>query len=559
LATIQRILREHVPALEVRAFGSRVAWNARETSDLDLALMTDTPLTVARMADLRAAFTHADLPFRVDIVDWGSTSEAFRRVVEADYAVVAGGRNRELMSISKDTNGPRRSVPANPNEPEHETRRFGDLFSESPRNGLTRPKAMRGFGTKMVNMGELFAHARLDNVPMDRVPLSESEAGRFLLERGDLLFARQSLVLEGAGKCSLFVGDDEPVTFESHVTRVRLDQRIASPSYYFYYLQSHHGRSVVRAIVEQGAGASGIRGSDLVTLDVLWKPLPEQRAIAHILGILDDKIELNRRMNATLEAMSRALFRSWFVDFDPVRAKMEGHDPGLPKEIADLFPDRLVDSELGEIPEGWDVGTLGDIAAAPRRGIDPGQVADDTPYIGLEHMPRRSVALNDWGRAGSVSSTKTAFENRDVLFGKLRPYFHKVGVAPVNGVCSTDIVVLKARMPKWSAFILAYVSSCGFVGYASRTSTGTKMPRTSWPTMSRYALCCPAAAVAEAFQQVVSPMLERIVTNVHESRTLVFLRNTLLPKLVSGELRTHAIRWPQRGAGSPIASKVGRE
>ena len=400
---------------------------------------------------------------------------------------------------------------------------------------------MRGFGTKMVNMGELFAHARLDSVPMDRVPLSESEAERFLLERGDLLFARQSLVLEGAGKCSLFVGDDEPVTFESHVTRVRLDQRIASPSYYFYYFRSHHGRSVVRAIVEQGAGASGIRGSDLVTLDVLWQPLPEQRAIAHILGALDDKIELNRRMNATLEAMARALFRSWFVDFDPVRAKMAGRDTGLPKEIADLFPDRLVDSELGELPDGWTAGTLGDVAVAPRSGVDPGQVADDTPYIGLEHMPRRSVALTDWGSAGSVSSTKTTFENRDMLFGKLRPYFHKVGIAPVNGVCSTDIVVLKARMPEWSAFVLACVSSSGFVGYASQTSTGTKMPRTSWRTMSRYEMCRPAVAIAAAFQHVVSPMFERIVANVHESRTLGRLRDALLPKLVSGELRVNGL------------------
>jgi type I restriction enzyme, S subunit len=196
----------------------------------------------------------------------------------------------------------------------------------------------------MVNMGELFAHPRLRNAQMDRVPLTESESGRFLLKPGDLLFARQSLVLEGAGKCSVFLADDELVTFESHVTRVRLDARKADPAFYFYYLQSHHGRAAIRSIVEQGAGASGIRGSDLETLDVLWRPLPEQRAIAHILGTLDDKIELNRRMNETLEAMARALFKSWFVDFDPVRAKSEGRDPGLPKPIADLFPDRLVDS-----------------------------------------------------------------------------------------------------------------------------------------------------------------------------------------------------------------------
>ena len=218
----------------------------------------------------------------------------------------------------------------------------------------------------MVNMGELFAHPRLSNVPMERVPLSQPETRGFLLEKGDLLFARQSLVLEGAGKCSIFLRDDEPVTFESHLTRVRLDQTKAHPVYYFYYFQSHHGRSAIRSIVEQGAGASGIRGRDLAGLQVQWRPLRQQRAIAHVLGTLDDKIELNRRMNETLEAMARALFKSWFVDFDPVRAKMEGRWrrgeslPGLAAEHYELFPDRLVDSALGEVPEGWEVGVLAD-------------------------------------------------------------------------------------------------------------------------------------------------------------------------------------------------------
>ena len=248
-----------------------------------------------------------------------------------------------------------------------EIRPFGDLFAEPTRNGLTRPKAVRGSGVKMANMGELFAHSRLCNVPMERVPLSQSEAERFLLEDGDLLFARQSLVLKGAGKCSLFLRDDEPVTFESHVTRVRLDPQKAHPGYYFYYLQSHHGQSAIRSIVEQGAGASGIRGSDLATLEVQWQPLATQRAIAHVLGTLDDKIELNRRMNETLEEIARALFKSWFVTFEPVRAKMEGRWlpgeslPGLPAEHHDLFPDRLTDSELGEIPEGWEVKALGHV------------------------------------------------------------------------------------------------------------------------------------------------------------------------------------------------------
>jgi hypothetical protein len=259
-----------------------------------------------------------------------------------------------------------------------ESRPFGELFAEPTRNGLTRPKAVRGDGVKMVNMGELFAHPRLRNAQMDRVPLSQPESERFLLKNGDLLFARQSLVLEGAGKCSIFLTDNEAVTFESHVTRVRLDPTEADPSFYFYYLQSHHGRAAIRSIVEQGAGASGIRGSDLQSLDVLWCPVQEQRAIAHILGTLDDKIELNRRMNETLEAMAGALFKSWFVDFDPVRAKAEGRDPGLSKPIADLFPTRLVDSELGEIPEGWEVGCVDDEFDLTMGQSPPGETYNET-------------------------------------------------------------------------------------------------------------------------------------------------------------------------------------
>jgi len=216
---------------------------------------------------------------------------------------------------------------------------------------------------------------------------------------------------------------------------------------------------------------------------------------------------------------------------------MEGRDTGLPDDIAGLFPDRMVDSEIGEIPEGWEVASLGDVAALRRKGTDPASEAKDTPYIGLADMPRGSIALTDWGEIGSVSSRKSAFKAGDILFGKLRPYFHKVGIAPVAGFCSTDIVVLSARKPKWSPFVLACVSSSAFVAHTSQTATGTKMPRTSWRAMSGYELCRPTDAIASEFQRIVSPMLGRIVGNIHESRTLAVLRDILLPKLISGEIR----------------------
>ena len=262
--------------------------------------------------------------------------------------------------------------------------------------------------------------------------------------------------------------------------------------------------------------------------------LSEQRAIAATLGALDDKIELSRKMNATLEAMARALFRDWFVDFGPTRAKMAGAPPYLSPDLWSLFPDRL-DAE-GK-PEGWAAGTLGAVATARNEGVDPSAISPETPYIGLEHMPRGSIALTDWEGAGKVSSNKAAFVAGDFLFGKLRPYFHKVGIAPVSGICSTDIVVVRPKSAKWSGFVIACISDEDFVAYTDKTSTGTKMPRTSWSIMAKYPVALPPADLADAYNAIVAPTLDRIRANIHESRTLAQTRDLLLPRLMSGEIR----------------------
>jgi len=312
-------------------------------------------------------------------------------------------------------------------------------------------------------------------------------------------------------------------------------------SEFLYYWVKAHVEELQRHA--SGSTFQELTGSALAQIRIRIPPLSEQRAIAHILGTLDDKIELNRRMSETLEAMARALFKAWFVDFEPVRAKMEGRWqrgqslPGLPAHLYDLFPDRLVDSELGEIPEGWRVGRLGDVAENLRRGVQPDCIAPNTPYIALEHMPRRCIALFDWGTAEGIESNKFEFKKGEILFGKLRPYFHKVGVAPVDGICSTDIVVIVPRRPVWTAFVLGHVSSAEFVDYTNAGSSGTKMPRTSWADMARYKIVLPPEPVAEAFDTLVQPLTERIICGIHESRTLAALRDALLPKLIRGEIR----------------------
>ncbi len=310
----------------------------------------------------------------------------------------------------------------------------------------------------------------------------------------------------------------------------------------YYALQSH---AVSQDLQSRATGTTveGIRQTELRRVLIPLPPLAAQRGIAHILGTLDDAIELHRRTNETLEAMARALFKSWLVDFDPVRAKVDrrwrrGQSlPGLPASLYDLLPDRFVPSELGEIPEGWGRGTLGEVAEHLRRGVQPDRIEPGTPYIALEHMPRGCIALSDWSKADGLKSNKFEFQQGEILFGKLRPYFHKVGVAPVNGVCSTDIVVVGPTREQWFGFVLGHMSSTEFVDYTNAGSTGTKMPRTSWAYMARYGIVLPPDPVVEAFSHQVRPSIERLIAGIHESRTLAALRDTLLPKLISGKLR----------------------
>jgi type I restriction enzyme, S subunit len=422
-------------------------------------------------------------------------------------------------------------------------RPFAKLFAKGARNGLTRPKAVRGSGVKMVNMGELFAYPRLRNAPMDRVPLSEAEAGRFLLEPGDLLFARQSLVLEGAGKCAIFLNDDEPVTFESHVTRVRLDECEADARFYFYYLQSHHGRAAIRSIVEQGAGASGIRGSDLGRLEVLWRPVSEQRAVAHILGALDDKIELNRRMNETLEAMARALFKSWFVDFDPVRAKAEGRDTGLPRHIAELFPDSFEDSELGEVPRGWGVRPFSDTIEIIGGGTPKTSTAEywhgDIPWFSVVDAPADSHVwvldtVKKVTRAGVENSSTHVLPVGTTIISA-RGTVGRIALVGVPMAMNQSCYGLRGLSGKHGFF--NYYSTRELVARLQQHAHGSVFDTITRDTLAGVSVVVPPEELVDEFEKRVGPFLERMRAHLLAVRSLTSVRDTLLPKLVSGELR----------------------
>ncbi len=335
--------------------------------------------------------------------------------------------------------------------------------------------------------------------------------------------------------------DGRKVALAQRLITLRGKPDLINNTYLKFAMQSAFVQNQLKAR-STGTTVLGIRQSELKQVKIPLPSLDEQSRIAHILGTLDDKIELNRQMNETLEAIAQAIFKSWFVNFDPVRAKMEGRLPaGMDAATATLFPSAFQGSPLGEIPEGWKVGTLGEIAKNIRQSIKASEIDSDEFYIGLEHMPRRSITLSEWQTADGLGSNKYRFRKGEILFGKLRPYFHKVGVAPIDGVCSTDILVIQPIDSEWFGIVLGLVSSDAFIAYTNAYSAGTRMPRTNWKDMSRYEIALPQVEVSQKYTEFIRPFIERIIENIHQSRTLSQIRDALLPKLLSGEIRVDNI------------------
>ena len=497
-------------------FGSRAMGTFTATSDVDIALFGDE-LTLTDHAKFAEAVDELSVPQQVDILLHKSI------------------KNKKLLKHIKrhGVEWYRRSLDM---RSEWQSAKFDSLFLIPLRNGLTRPKAVRGSGTKMVNMGEIFAYDRIADPPMERVPLSDKEVRNYTLEKGDLLFARASLKLSGAGKCSITMDSQELRTFESHLIRARLDPSKAAPGFYYYFFRSPLGRNVIFSIVEQ-VSAAGIRGSDLAKLQVPVPPLADQRAIAHILGTLDDKIELNRRMNQTLEAMAKAIFKSWFVDFDPVRAKAEGRiPPGLDAGTAALFPDSFEDSELGPIPKGWTVHSLDEIAEFLN-----GLACQKYPPDGDKSLPvvkirelRQGITSNS-DRASVEVPTKYNIHDGDMLLswsGSLLATLWCHGPGVLN---QHVFKVSSDAFPKWLYYLWTLYHLEAFQRIAA--DKATTMGHIQRHHLAEAMVVVPQGDTLQAMDRILAPLIERQIANNIETHTLAATRDALLPKLLSGEIR----------------------
>ena len=509
LRTVRRILTDHVPTCEVRAFGSRATWNAKDYSDLDLAIVGAEPLNWGTLGRLKEAYEESDLPIRVDVLDWYAISESFREVIERDYVVLQNGSSGDGAGLP----GEWHEMP------------FSKAVLVNPTVRLDRNVTY-----PFVDMAAVNADSRSAYPSEQR----EFRGGGSRFHSGDTLMARITPCLEN-GKIARYHApeamSDAHGSTEFIVIRGR--PNVTDNDFAYYLTQWNEVREYAISQMTGTSGRQRVPVGSLNHLNVPIPPLLEQRAIAHVLGTLDDKIELNRRMNETLEEMARSLFKSWFVDFEPVRAKMERRETGLPPDIADLFPDRLVASELGEIPDGWEVKGFEEFATVVYGAAFSSKRFNDSglglPLIRIRDLAAHnpSVFTDQEHPRGHLIKPADIVVGMD---GEFRAHIWKGPSAWLNQrVCHFEP---RPGIP--TAFLLEALSSS--LAYFERAKVGTTVIHLSKGDIDSIRLIRPTEVVLNAFAQMSEPLSRRIVDNALESRKLAAQRDTLLPKLMSGEV-----------------------
>ncbi len=502
--TVLALLQRHLPGTTAWVYGSRVKWTSRPQSDLDLVVFA-TPEQRRQVGDLREAFEESNLPFRVDLFVWDDVPDSFRKQIQEEHVVL---------------------VDTGPWDKSDEWvyRRLEDCMeSIIDYRGKTPRKTSSGIPlitAKVVKRGRI-------ETPTEFIALDHyaSWMRRGMPQSGDVLITTEAPLGEVAQL------HRQRVALAQRIILLRGKSRILDNRFLRFLLQSDEVQVQLRARAT-GTTVLGIKQKELRQIEFSLPPIPEQRAIAQILGTLDDKIELNRRMNATLEAIARVLFRSWFVDFDPVRAKMERRDTGLPQDIADLFPDRLVDSELGEIPVGWEVKPLRDLldlAYGNALKADSRRHHGNVPVYGSNGQvgwhDRRlvqgpGIVVGRKGNPGIVTWVATDFFPIDTTF----------------------YVVPKDN--NYTLYFLFFALKGQDLPAIAADSVVPGLNR-NLAYMNNQVV--PAGQIVEHFNGYVGPLFTRCHRLDVESLALALLRDTLLPRLISGDLRLKDTQtFPQR-------------
>jgi type I restriction enzyme S subunit len=533
-AIVRDILQRHVPQYEVWAFGSRATWKAKEYSDLDLAVITDKPLSLAVSAALSDEFSESDLPWKVDVVDWATTSEEFRKIIARDKVVVKEEKERALaadFAIAAFDDLIRRGVLA-----------IGDGYR-------AKLDELGGTGPIFLRAGLVSdTHISFDGAERFHQYLASKVASK-MSKVGDVIITTKG---NSTGRVAFVDDSMPPFVYSPHLSYWRsLKHDELSPGYLRYWSRGEEFHRQLRGLSTSTDMAPYLSLADQKRLTISLPAPSEQRRIAHVLGTLDDKIELNRRMNETLEAIARAIFKSWFVDFDPVRAKASGEAPeficrrlGLTPDLLALFPDRLVDSELGEIPERWEVQSLEPLTNYLNRGLSPKYVEHGGVLV-LNQKCIRDGRINS-SKARRHDPAQRKIDCRLIEIGDILVNSTGVGtlgrVAQVLGldeptIVDSHITVVRADTDKvsWNYLGVAVLERQSEIEALGEGSTGqTELSRARLGALE---FLMPPRQLREHFDSIVSGFRLHAKHNDVQSHTLAQIRDALLPKLLSGELR----------------------
>ena len=521
--TVLALLARHLPNTTAWVYGSRAKWTSRPQSDLDVVVFA-TPEQSVRVGELREAFEDSDLPFRVDLFVWDAVPEKFQERIETDHVVLVGKENLRASDTWQKVS----------------VEEIADKVAMGPFGSSIKVNTFVPEGVPIIS-GQHLHRIRVDDAPGFNF-ITPEHADRLAssnVRRGDVVFTH-------AGNIGQVAYIPEGSRFDRYVISQRQFYMRCNPTkaiseFLALYFTSPEGQHQLLANASQvGVPSIAQPVTYLRTIEVPLPPLPEQRAIAHILGTLDDKIELNRRMNETLEAMARALFKSWFVDFDPVRAKMEDRDLGLPPHLADLFPARLVNSELGEIPEGWEVVPLSkimDFKEGP--GIRHWQYTNSvegTRFINIRCIQDGDLLLS--------TSNRITTEEADDKYA----HFHLREwdiVVSSSGTLGRSAVVRKAHLPLLLntsvirfrsvggitsfSYLYGYLNSSVFLDELRSLASGSVQENFGPIHLKTMRVLCPPYNCIERYEEIAGSFHQEVITKRTCNDALASLRDVLLP------------------------------
>ena len=524
---LEALLRKYVPGAEVWAYGSRIRNRSHAGSDLDLVLLGPG---LERLGDgyydLLDAIEQSNIPILIQVHDWARLPESFHREIGRNYVVIQSGLR-----------------PDEDNRASQQRRVSLDDVIDLRLSSVDKKSKVNEYPVRLCNYMDVynnsFIHSDMDFM---NATATEREIEKCSLVAGDVVITKDSEKHDDIGVPALVKGNIPNLVCGYHLAILRPRSSEINGSYLFYALSTDETQQQFHSYAN-GITRFGLRKSDIGLVEIPLPPLPEQRAIAHILGTLDDKIELNQRMNETLETMAQALFKSWFIDFDPVRAKIEGRDTGLPQRIADLFPDRMVDSELGEIPEGWEAGVLDDVVelfsgGTPRTSVIEYWDGNIPWYTAKDSPPLSDVFVLETERSitpAGVENSATKILPAQTTIITARGTVGRLACLGIPMAMNQTCYGIRGA-DGYTDFFTYWVVRAA-INELQRRTHGTIFDTITRQTFKYIETTLVPIDLVKEFEAMVKPLMTCILKNLNETRILTTLRDALLPKMVSGDLR----------------------